>query len=139
MKYNYSLPGSMGAEFEEATYEGSFKAGKREGQGVITWADGTCYSGLWKNDQRIEGEMKMQNGNYYRGAFKDDKIHGYGKMLIVSGIIFEGDFVNGHCAPVGKLMYPNGDIYFGQHKSFVKEGQGKMIYLNGSVYEGGWD
>lgn len=31
MKYNYSLPGSNGSEFEEATYEGLWKAGKREG------------------------------------------------------------------------------------------------------------
>jgi len=64
----------------------------------------------------------MQNGSIYRGSFKDDKIHGKGKMLIVSGIIFEGEFVNGHCASVGKLLFPNGDVYFGQHKSFVKEG-----------------
>jgi hypothetical protein len=31
MKYVHSIPGSNGAEFEEATYEGSWKAGKREG------------------------------------------------------------------------------------------------------------
>ncbi len=31
LKYAYSLPGSNGSDFDEATYEGMFKAGKREG------------------------------------------------------------------------------------------------------------
>ena len=41
MKYNYSLPGSNGTEFEEATYEGNWSAGKRDGPGVISWIDGS--------------------------------------------------------------------------------------------------
>ncbi len=139
MKYSHSMPGNMGAEFEEAQYEGMFKAGKREGFGTMTWADGSVYAGLWKNDKRIDGEMKMQNGNSYKGQFTNDEIHGYGRLLIPSGVIFEGEFCHGHCAAVGKLLYPNGDCYFGQHKEFVKEGEGKMIYVNGSTYEGGWD
>jgi hypothetical protein len=28
-------------EFDEATYEGQWKAGKREGKGTITWSDGS--------------------------------------------------------------------------------------------------
>ena len=139
MKYNYSLPGSMGAEYEEATYEGNWKAGKREGHGTLTWQDGSTFTGQWKNDKRIEGEMKMQNGNIYRGQFMNDKIHGFGRLMIPTGIIFEGKFERGFCSSVGKLLYPNGDLYYGQHKAFVKEGLGKMIYLNGSTYEGGWD
>jgi hypothetical protein len=31
MKYNYSIPGQNGIEYEETTYEGMWKAGKREG------------------------------------------------------------------------------------------------------------
>jgi hypothetical protein len=31
MTYKSSIPGPMGSESEEATYEGHFKAGKREG------------------------------------------------------------------------------------------------------------
>jgi hypothetical protein len=50
----------MGNEYEEATYEGEWKAGKREGQGTLTWADGSYFVGKWKNDKRNEGEMRMQ-------------------------------------------------------------------------------
>ena len=48
MKYNYSLPSSHEADagdVEEAEYRGNFKAGKREGHGVITWPDGSRFRG----------------------------------------------------------------------------------------------
>jgi hypothetical protein len=81
IKYVRSLPGHNGAEYEEATYEGNFKAGKREGFGIMTWADGSLYKGVWKNDMRHDGEMIMSNGNIYRGGFKDDKFSGQGMLL----------------------------------------------------------
>lgn len=59
MKYNNSIYGPLGSENEEATYEGTFKAGKREGHGVMTWADGSIFAGNWKNNMRLEGEMKF--------------------------------------------------------------------------------
>lgn len=59
MKYLYSIPGNNGSEYEEATYEGMWKAGKREGQGSLTWLDGSSFSGVWKNDERCEGEMRF--------------------------------------------------------------------------------
>lgn len=94
MKYVRSLPGINGAEFEEATYEGSFKAGKREGYGVMTWSDGSTYRGIWKNDIRQEGDMHMANGNIFRGTFKDDKFSGQGLLLNDrDGVIYQGEFV----------------------------------------------
>lgn len=58
----------------------------------------------------------MQNGNIYKGNFRDDKIHGEGMLLMAStGIIYQGKFHLGHCESVGTLLYPNGDKYFGQH------------------------
>ena len=62
---------------------------------------------------RHEGEMKMPNGNIYVGRFKNDKFHGSSRVLLSTGLIFEGNFNEGICQPVGKILYPNGDIYFG--------------------------
>ena len=59
-------------------------------------------------------------------------------IMLTTGSIFEGQFVDGVCDSVGKIMYANGDVYFGQHKAFIKDGYGKMIFANGSEYEGGW-
>ena len=130
-----------GVEYEEATYEGEFKAGKREGYGVMTWADGSSFSGVWKNDQRHEGEMSMANGFTYRGGFKDDKFSGQG-MLLMQGrdyLIYQGEFNKGCYTPIGKLLFPNGDVYFGQFQDFVRQGVGKLIQLDGTIYEGGWE
>lgn len=43
LKFSKSLPGINGHEYEEATYEGNFKAGKREGFGIMTWSDGSQF------------------------------------------------------------------------------------------------
>lgn len=92
MVYMYSLPGQNGAAFEEATYEGEFRAGKREGKGTITWQDGTQFSGMWRNDERYDGEHKCPNGTVYRGPFSNDKMHGLARVLLSSGVFFEGHF-----------------------------------------------
>lgn len=113
MRYSYSLPGSMGSDYEDGTYEGQWKAGKREGSGTLQWQDGTCFTGIWKNGMRLNGEMKMSNGFIYKGTFQEDKLHGLCKLLIGNGVIFEGQFQGGFCGNVGKLMYPNGDLYYG--------------------------
>ncbi len=59
------------------------------------------------------GENRFSNNNVYVGTFLNDKPHGDGKLLMTSGVIFEGIFENGACSSVGKLLYPNGDIYYG--------------------------
>jgi hypothetical protein len=99
MKYVGSLLGPSGGpgDFEEATYDGDWKAGKRDGQGVMRWADGSCYRGSWRNDMRHEGEMKMANGNVYIGRFKDDKFNGQSRLLLATGLIYEGSFNAGVC------------------------------------------
>jgi len=40
-------------------------------------------------------------------------MHGSGKLLLTTGIIFEGEFKDGYCDSVGKLMYADGNIYMG--------------------------
>jgi hypothetical protein len=134
------LPGINGLEYEEATYEGNFKAGKREGFGIMTWSDGSHFQGIWRNDKRHEGEMKMANGNIYRGPFIDEKYHGSGMLLLQrENVIFQGQFTEGKFSSVGKLLYNNGDVFYGQHKQFIREGLGKMVTLKGTVYEGNWE
>lgn len=143
MKYKYGIPSSLGTEVpDESSYDGQWKAGKREGRGCMKWNNcGSVFRGLWKNDMREYGEMRMgPNGNIFIGGFKNDKFHGMGRLLIANtSLIFEGLFHQGVCSAVGKLLYPNGDMYYGQHKSFSREGEGKFVSYDGSVYEGKWE
>ena len=112
MHYKNSLVGANGV-MEDATYEGLWKGGHRDGQGTITWVDGTSFTGTWRYDQRHEGEVRFANGNIYQGKFLNDKLHGFARLFLATGVIFEGEFDQNHCAGVGKLLYANGDIYFG--------------------------
>jgi hypothetical protein len=79
-----------------ATYEGSWKAGKRNGKGIMQWGDGSEFHGEWRNDERVRGRMSMMDGKEYVGLFKNDYFHGdKGKIYLPDGRIFEGEFQNG--------------------------------------------
>ena len=91
MHYKNSLIGANGV-VEDATYEGYFKGGKRDGKGTMTWVDHTSFTGTWRYDQRCEGEIKFINGNMYQGQFLNDKLHGFARLFLTTGIIFEGNF-----------------------------------------------
>eukprot|EP00349_Pseudokeronopsis_sp_Brazil_P007545 CAMPEP_0202966226 /NCGR_PEP_ID=MMETSP1396-20130829/10556_1 /ASSEMBLY_ACC=CAM_ASM_000872 /TAXON_ID= /ORGANISM="Pseudokeronopsis sp., Strain Brazil" /LENGTH=410 /DNA_ID=CAMNT_0049689845 /DNA_START=508 /DNA_END=1740 /DNA_ORIENTATION=- len=138
MKYLMSLVVG-GGEFDSGEYRGQWKAGKRHGQGLIKFEDGSWFDGLWTCNQRVEGKMRMANGVVYVGGFLGDKFHGQARLYMMNGLIFEGEFKQGICARIGKLLYPNGNVYFGQHRNFLKHGKGKMIYFNGDIYEGDWE
>jgi hypothetical protein len=78
------------------------------------------YKGLWHNDQRVKGWIRLQDGTEYDGEWMNDVMHGHGRLTFKSSgkndsrIVYEGKFVNGSQQSEGKLFYPNGDFYLGQ-------------------------
>lgn len=95
MYYKNSLPSSQaGMEFEQAQYKGNFRAGQRDGQGKMIWADGSVFDGIWCNDERVRGRMIMANGFVYDGSFKNDKFHGDNEklMMVPTMVIYQGIF-----------------------------------------------
>ncbi|WP_298615241.1 leucine-rich repeat protein [uncultured Odoribacter sp.] len=102
---------------------------------------------------------KYPNGDVYEGEMRKGKPHGEGKMIYVSGDIYEGTWVNGFYKQgkksyvdgniyegewldgyykKGKMSYANGDIYEGEWQLGKPEGKGKMSYSNGNTCEGNW-
>ena len=55
------------------TYTGETNSkGERHGQGTATFADGSKYTGEWKDDERNgQGTYTYPNGVTYTGEFKD--------------------------------------------------------------------
>jgi len=48
------------------TYDGEFYKGKRQGQGKITYKDGSVYVGQWVFDERCgQGTEYFKNGDRY--------------------------------------------------------------------------
>ncbi len=55
-------------------YDGEYKAGKREGRGVMRYADGDVYDGEYKAGMKEgRGVYRYASGNVYEGEFKADK------------------------------------------------------------------
>jgi hypothetical protein len=46
----------------------------------MTWPDGSSFAGDWLNDSRVNGKLTMVDGNIYEGHFRNDKLHGVGKI-----------------------------------------------------------
>ena len=45
-----------------------------DGKGIFTWNDGNEYKGEWKNGLKDgKGVFKYSNGSIYEGKFKQDK------------------------------------------------------------------
>jgi hypothetical protein len=129
----------------------------------MVWPDNSRYEGEWNNDFRVRGKLYMPDLNVYEGCFRNDKLHGIGKIIYDrEGVAFEGIFENGLASNIGKLTYNNnaGKVYIGEidelrwegigilvddEKQIRYEGQfedsepagdGRITYANGDVYTG---
>jgi len=106
------------------SYEGQYWRGLREGEGEITFLDGSVYTGGFKGNRRHGyGSLTEANGAVYSGPWEDDK-PGVGK---------------------GEIRYVTGHRYVGQLSSCQRQGEGKIFHpRNGSdvwvlVYAGQWE
>ena len=64
-------------------YVGEWRNNKKNGQGKMTYKDGSVYYGHWKDDKRHGQDCKMTwtNGTIYEGDFEEDVRHGSGKYI----------------------------------------------------------
>merc|ERR1712048_477032 len=92
-------------------FEGNFKDGKREGQGVYEY-------------YQITGRDK------FTGVFEDNKRTGLGRMEYCKGGFYHGYFVNGKRHGEGTFKYKNGDIYSGNWREGKRHGQGTYVFVN---------
>ena len=127
---------------------GSLFAGKK------TLPDGTAEEGIFEHGQCIQpkshsnphkGIIINQDGSVAEGEFKDEKLHGQGKITFSNGSVDEGIFQDGKLNGQGKKIWKripmrsaasNGTVYTvyeGEFKDGKLNGQGKKTYSNGTV------
>ena len=64
-----------------SVYEGEWRAGKKQGNGKITYHNRDVYEGMWRNGVREgKGRYVWGNGNVYNGLWKDDRMEGRKEM-----------------------------------------------------------
>ena len=49
----------------------------------MIWGDGTCFDGLWRNDERAFGKLVMPNNFVYIGRFVKDQMHGPNERVLM--------------------------------------------------------
>jgi len=109
---------AIGQDVEYSSSNGKCVIGKCvNGEGKMTWEDGTIYLGYFKNGKlNVKGTMKYSNGTNYIGQWKDDKREGQGT---------ETSYVD------GKISYK----YTGHWENDKKNGKGTLIFIYENIAE----
>ena len=74
-----------------------------------------------------QGKLTFIDGSVYTGEFKNNAAEGRGK-LISPGCSFSGFFLNNKKEGEGVAIYSNGEKYEGGFKEDMKHGKGKYYY-----------
>jgi len=114
-------------DHEGNVYKGGILNGKRNGEGILLYAD---------------------TEDVYKGDFEHGLPHGSGKYIRKGSLdggadgIFEGLWNHGVLSAVkkgkAKIVLENGDVYEGGFNHWKRHGQGKLNQYNGAVYKGQW-
>ena len=71
-------------------YTSEWRADKRHGNGVMTYANQDRYDGEWKENRKDgKGTMKYHNGDVYEGEFSKDNMHGQGTFEYAAGDVLK--------------------------------------------------
>ena len=126
-------------------YTGDLIHGYKDGLGRMVYPDNDElfrkeYLGDWKNDKNHgKGKMIYLSGDIYDGFWKEGLYHGHGKYSWDNGNFYEGEWQNGNMHGNGIFNYRDGDLYEGDFENDLRHGFGILISSNGAVYEGEWD
>ena len=125
-------------------YIGDWKDGKREGNGIEWWIDGSWWEGEFKNHyicNDCDGDYKM--GHYFQGYIKFYTIKDGERtkenlyQMYKSNIdLREGDCVGDCDFGYGTLKYYNGTIYEGNFNNSERNGFGTLTNSDGKIEKG---
>jgi len=109
------------------------------GVGSLWWADGDRYEGFWKNGlYEGEGMYYFGNGMKHYGFFKDGEVNGLGVRYYSEKGLYFGDWKNGKNDGKGIYIWPNGEKFIGNFKDDDIHGPGMLTWLTGRKIEGIW-
>lgn len=126
-KYNY----------ENGTYEGFFKNGKKHGMGNYQWNDNSIYMGNWENDQMsgygFYSKTNDPNFKNYFGYFKNGNFDGKGYMD-KSSSYERGIYQNGTL--VTPMNFYTNKVDRGCTAGDCQNAFGRFVFDNGDSFDG---
>ena len=99
----------------------------------MEWPDKSKYEGQWLNDFRVKGTLLMPDENTYTGEFKNDLMHGVGKITnLQMCTTYEGIFKDGNASNIGRVEFLNDNqIYLGELDiTMRKDGVGILVDID---------
>lgn len=119
------------------TYTGRWQKNRPEGEGTLTFNNGSVYSGEWKGGKANgQGTLTYASGDIYEGEYKEGRRDGHGVYTFTDGDVYEGEFKDGMYNGHGVYTYASGSVYDGEWKDDKKEGQGVQTFGEGTNYAG---
>jgi hypothetical protein len=111
------------------TYVGTRRAGREEGRGVVTSADGSRYDGEWRDGRpHGRGVLVLTNGFRHEGEYRDGQRNGHGVASLANGSRYEGNFRDGRPDGFGTLT-TGSDTYSGTWAGgCFRDGQGRRAW-----------
>eukprot|EP00934_Nitzschia_sp_Nitz4_P008427 Nitzschia sp. Nitz4//scaffold36_size144017//107978//109126//NITZ4_003109-RA/size144017-processed-gene-0.275-mRNA-1//-1//CDS//3329549525//8417//frame0 len=120
-------------------YEGGFFDNMKHGSGVMKYADGRVYDGMFMLDKiEQKGRLVETDGTKYWGHWSKDGVpHGRGKMEFPDGRVYDGEFDQGVLSGHGRMTFPDGTWYLGEWSDGLPNGLGMNVDGSGGlVFEG---
>lgn len=110
---------------------------------------------IWGNEMPTNQSNDISDSCTYIGQFKNSMFHGYGKLILPDGTIYEGHWEMGQKHGNGTLQRPSLkkstflnqirekalnkweiEIYEGEFQNDLINGKGKLTYPDGTEYKG---
>ena len=106
-------------------YVGESSKQQRNGQGMMIMDNGDIYKGSFKDNKRHgPGLCQFSTGAIYKGEWKDDKPHGNGLLFSGNNELIDTKFDKGY-------IYASGPSEFQ-----VSPGKVRLLLSDGSYYQG---
>eukprot|EP00899_Mesostigma_viride_P026336 jgi/Mesvir1/6888/Mv09052-RA.2 len=112
---------------------GGWGAACPEGQGRLSYPDGSWYDGHWRNGKR-DGQgtfLHMPTGTRYTGMWCDDFQEGKGLLTYSNGERLEGTFLGGLAHGTCIYRFENQDVFRGQFREGRRHGEGILFMADG--------
>ena len=123
------------------TYKGNFSGGLAHGKGLLVYPNGAgeCsgifHSGFIKTGNEVFQGVKY-SGPFARGERRTHS--GNGTLVYMDGSVYEGSFRSGRKNGFGKFTDGKGTVYSGKFVGDKRNGKGTEITAAGLKYVGGW-
>ena len=128
-------------EESQEVYEGEWSLGRRHGNGVCLYPDGSLYEGNWlRGREHGRGCLMTHNRSIiYEGEWQDGLMQGKGVYTYANGDVYRGEFREGHRHGSGLYEFKNGCVYQGEWRDNQRHGKGHFSWPDQSYYDGEWD